>query len=175
MDMVLVNAMNREKTLKQYIDTVKKKYDYILLDCMPSLGMITVNALSASDSVIIPVQAHFLPAKGMTQLLQIIHKVKRHINPKLKVDGILITLVDNRTNLAASIKETIRENYGSKIRIYRTEIPMAIKVAETSGRGKSIFSHDRNNAAAKAYMEFTKEVLAGGAKERARVQTSFLR
>lgn len=172
MDMVLVNAMNREKTLKQYVAAVRKNYDYILIDCMPSLGMITVNALSAADRVIIPVQAQFLPAKGMTQLLQIVSKVKRHINPKLKIDGILVTLVDNRTNLAASIRKTLRENYGPKIRIYQSEIPVAAKAAESSGRGESIYSHDKNNAAAKAYMDFTKEVLADGEKEGTNVQPS---
>lgn len=175
MEMVLVNAMNREKTLKQYVSTVRKSYDYILLDCMPSLGMITVNALSAADSIIIPVQAQFLPAKGMTQLLQITSMVRRHINPKLKIDGILVTLVDNRTNLAAAIRKTLREHYGSKIRIYKTEIPTATKAAESSGRGQSIYSYDKNNQAAKAYMEFTKEVLADGEKERVGIQPSHIR
>lgn len=175
MEIALVDAKDREKTLKRYVGTVRKKYDYILIDCMPSLGMITVNALSAADSVIIPVQAQFLPAKGMTQLLQIVGMVRRSINPKLKIDGILVTLVDNRTNLAAAIRTTLRENYGTKIRIYRSEIPIAAKAAESSGRGESIYSHDKNNQAAKAYMEFTKEVLHGSEKERATLQPSYTR
>ncbi len=175
MDMILVNEKNREQTLKQYVEGMKGKYDYILLDCMPSLGMITVNALSAADSVIIPVQAHYLPAKGMTQLLQIVNKVKKTINPKLKIEGILVTLVDNRTNLSASIRKTLRENYGSRIRVFKTEIPMATKAAECSGRGESIFSYDKNNQAAKAYMEFTKEVIEGGEKKRAGLQPSHAR
>lgn len=175
MEIALVDAKDRETTLKRYIGTVRKDYDYILIDCMPSLGMITVNALSAADSVIIPVQAQFLPAKGMTQLLQIVGKVRRSINPKLKIDGILVTLVDNRTNLAAAIRKTLRENYGTKIRIYSSEIPIAAKAAESSGRGESIYSHDKNNQAAKAYMEFTKEVLHGSEKERANLQPSHAR
>ena len=98
----LVTAMNREAILRNYLNEVKRNYDYIIIDCSPSLGMMTLNALSAADSVIIPVQAHYLPAKCMTQLMRTITKVKKHINPKLSIDGILLTLVDNRTNLAKS-------------------------------------------------------------------------
>lgn len=100
LEMSLVNAMSREFTLRTYVNEAKKHYDVVLIDCMPSLGMITINALAAADSVIIPVQAHYLPAKGMTQLMKTIGKVKRQINPALKVDGVLLTLVDGRTNLA---------------------------------------------------------------------------
>ena len=93
--------------MKSYLNEVKDKYDYILIDCSPSLGMMTLNSLSAADSVIIPVQAHYLPAKCMTRLLRTVNKVKRYINPNLKIDGILLTIVDNRTNLA---KSTVRRN-----------------------------------------------------------------
>src|SRR5690554_8090769 len=110
MEVSLVNAMSRETILKQYLDTVKKDYDYILLDCMPSLGMLTINALAASDSVIIPVQADYLPAKGLEQLLQTIGKVRRQINPKLKIDGILLTMVDGRTNFAKDISTRSEEH-----------------------------------------------------------------
>ena len=93
MEFNLVNAMSRETALRNYLSEVKDKYDYILIDCMPSLGMVTINALSAADSVIIPVQAQYLPAKGMTQLVQTISRVKKRINPNLKTDGMLLTLV----------------------------------------------------------------------------------
>lgn len=122
MEMNLVNAMSRELTLRNYLKDVKRDYDYIVIDCMPSLGMITINALSAADSVIIPVQAQYLPAKGMTQLVQTIGKVKRNINPSLKIDGIVMTLVDSRTNLSKSIYETLRKQYGNFIKVYRAQI-----------------------------------------------------
>lgn len=126
MEFNLVNAMSRETTLKNYLSQVKNRYDYVIIDCMPSLGMVTLNALSAADSVIIPVQAQYLPAKGMTQLVQTISKVKKYINPDVKIDGMLLTLVDSRTNLAKSTVEALRANFGNQIRMYRTQIPIAI-------------------------------------------------
>lgn len=127
MEFNLVNAMSRETTLKNYLSQVKNRYDYVIIDCMPSLGMVTLNALSAADSVIIPVQAQYLPAKGMTQLVQTISKVKKYINPDIKIDGMLLTLVDSRTNLAKSTVEALRANFGNQIRMYRTQIPIAVK------------------------------------------------
>ena len=132
LEMSLVTAMSRESVMKNYLSQVKDRYDYVLIDCMPSLGMITLNALTAADSVIIPVQAQYLPAKGMTQLLSTIAKVKKHTNRNLTIDGILLTLVDGRTNLAKSTVEALRENFGCRIRIYRTTIPIAVKAAEVS-------------------------------------------
>lgn len=161
----LVTAMNREVILKTYLNDVKEKYDYILIDCSPSLGMMTPNSLSAADSVIIPVQAHYLPAKCMTQLLKTVSKVKRYINPNLKVDGILLTLVDNRTNLAKSTVEALRQNFGSHMKIYKSSIPIAIKAAEVSSKGKSIYAYEPNSTVSKAYTEFTKEVLADDKKK----------
>jgi len=166
MEMNLVTAMSREYTLRNCLSEVKKDYDYILLDCMPSLGMITINALAASDSVIIPVQAHYLPAKGMTQLMKTVSKVKRQINPHLKVDGILLTLVDARTNLARTTAETLRQGYGGVLKIYKTEIPIAVKAAEASATGKSLYAYDKNGTATAAYAEFSKEVLRDGEKQR---------
>ena len=138
LEVTLVNAMSREVTLRTYVNEAKKNYDVVLIDCMPSLGMITINALAAADSVIIPVQAHYLPAKGMTQLIKNITRVKRRINPALKVDGVLLTLVDGRTNLARQTADFLRQSYGSVLKIYRSEIPVAIKAAEISSAGKSI-------------------------------------
>lgn len=128
-EMSLVTAMNRERIMKSYLDQVKDKYDYILIDCMPSLGMITLNALTAADSVIIPVQAQYLPAKGMTQLLATIAKVKKHTNPNLHIDGVLLTLVDGRTNLAKSTVETLRNHFGSYIKFYLLSVSVAAMTA----------------------------------------------
>ena len=175
LEMSLVNAMSREFTLRTYVNEVKRHYDVVLIDCMPSLGMITVNALAAADSVIIPVQAHYLPAKGMTQLMKTINKVKRQINPALKVDGVLLTLVDGRTNLARQTADTLRQSYGSVLKIYRSEIPVAIKAAEISAAGKSIYAYDKGSKVAQAYADFSKEVLADGEKQRAKLQSSLSR
>jgi len=159
MEVSLVNAMSRETVLKQYIDTLRKQYDYVLLDCMPSLGMLTVNALAAADSVIIPVQAQYLPVKGLEQLLQTIHKVRKQINPKLKIDGVLLTMVDNRTNFAKDIGSLLRETYGGSMKVFSAEIPHSVRAAETSAEGKSIFAHDPKGKVAESYKELTKEVL----------------
>ena len=159
METSLVNAMSREKVLKQYLDTIKKEYDYILLDCMPSLGMLTVNTLAAADGVIIPVQAQYLSAKGMEQLLQTVGKVRRQINPKLKIAGVLLTMVDQRTNYAREVSDLLRRTYGGKIRIFSTDIPHSVRAAETSAEGKSIYLHDPKGKVAQAYARLTKEVI----------------
>ena len=132
---------------------------------MPSLGMVTLNALAAADSVIIPVQAQYLPAKGMTQLMQTIGKVRQYINPSLRIDGILLNIVDNRTNLAKSTADALRKNFGSVIKIYRSSIPMAVKAAEVASKGVSIYKYDPSSPVAKAYAEFAKEVSADGRKK----------
>lgn len=172
MEMTLVNAMSREFTLKAYFDHIKHEYDYILIDCMPSLGMITINALAAADSVIVPVQAQYLPAKGMTQLMKTIGKVKKQLNPALKVDGILLTLDDMRTNLARATADTLRQQYGNVLKIYKTQIPVAVKAAEISAAGQSIFAYDKGSKVARAYEEFTKEVLSDGERAKAKSAVS---
>ena len=152
LEVSLVNAMSRETILKQYLDTVKQNYDFILLDCMPSLGMLTVNALAAADNVLIPVQAAYLPAKGLEQLLQTINKVRRQINPKLRIEGILLTMVDSRTNYSKDISNLIRENYGGKLKVYKTDIPRSVRAEEISAEGTSIFKHDPKGKVADAYI-----------------------
>lgn len=139
MEVSLVNAMSRETILRQYLDTLKGQYSHILIDCQPSLGMLTVNALAAANRVIIPVQAEYLPAKGLEQLLQTINKVRRQINPKLQIDGILLTMVDSRTNFAKEISALLRETYGSKIKVFTSEIPHSVRAKEISAEGKSIY------------------------------------
>lgn len=168
MEVSLVNVMSRESVLKQYLDRVKKEYDFILLDCMPSLGMLTVNALASADNVIIPVQAQYLPAKGLEQLLQTVNKVKRQINPRLRIEGILLTMVDSRTNYAKDISALIRENYGGKLKVYQTDIPRSVRAEEISAEGKSIFRHDPKGKVAEAYRVLTKEVLQNAEKRRKR-------
>ena len=168
MEVSLVNVMSRESVLKQYLDSVKKEYDFILLDCMPSLGMLTINALAAADNVIIPVQAQYLPAKGLEQLLQTVNKVKRQINSKLRIEGILLTMVDGRTNYAKDISALIRENYGGKLKVYQTDIPRSVRAEEISAEGKSIFRHDPKGKVAEAYRVLTKEVLQNAEKRRKR-------
>lgn len=158
METGLFNIMSREYVLRNYIDSVRKNYDYILIDCMPSLGMMTINALVAADSVIIPSQPSFLSTKGLNLLLHSISKVKRSINPSLKIDGILFTMVDSRTNNAKDIIETLRDTVGQNIRIFDTEIPHSVRAAECSFTGESIFAHDKTGKVAAAYENLTKEV-----------------
>lgn len=158
METGLFNVMSREYVLRNYVDSVRKNYDYILIDCMPSLGMMTINALVAADSVIIPSQPSFLSTKGLNLLLHSISKVKRSINPSLKIDGILFTMVDSRTNNAKDIIETLRDTVGQNIRIFDTEIPHSVRAAECSLTGESIFAHDKTGKVAAAYENLTKEV-----------------
>lgn len=174
MEVSLVNAMSREKVLKSYLDGVKQDYDYVLIDCMPSLGMLTVNALAAADSVIIPVQAQYLSAKGLEQLLQTVNKVRRQINPKLTIGGILLTMVDNRTNYAREISGLLRDTYGSKIKVFATDIPHSVRAAEISAKGKSIYAYDPKGKVAEAYRELTKEVMSLE-KQRQKAQSDRIR
>ena len=166
LEVALVNTMNRERMLKQFLEPIKGSYDYILLDCMPSLGMLTVNALAAADAALIPVQANYLSAKGLEQLLQTINKVKRQINPKLRIEGILRTMVDGRTNYAKDISSLIRETYGAKIKVFDAVIPRSTRAAEISAEGKSIFAYDPKGKVAAAYEDVTKEVLKNAEKRR---------
>ena len=162
--MALVNSMNREKMLKQVLESAKREYDYILLDCMPSLGMLTINALAAADTTLIPVQAQYLSAKGLEQLLRTVGKVRRQINPKLKIEGILLTMTDSRTNYGKQIDTLIRQAYGSKIKVFDQTIPRSVRAAETSAAGKSIFQHDPKGKVAEAYQSLAREVLADAEK-----------
>lgn len=159
-EVTLVNAISRETMLRKYLETVSKDYDYILIDCMPSLGMLTINALAAAKDVLIPVQPQYLPAKGLEQLLQTINRVHRHINPKLSINGILLTMVNRRTNDTKEIIELIRQTYGGKIRVFNTDVPQSVRAAETSAEGQSIYVHDPKGKVAAAYEALTKEVIA---------------
>ena len=155
----LVNAMSREYVLKQILYGIKDQYDAIIIDCMPSLGMITINALAASDEVLIPVEASYLPIKGLQQLLKTIGKVRKQINPKLQVGGILFTMVDAHTNDARNNMELLRNVYGSQIHIFDNYIPFSVRMKEAVREGQSIFSYDPKGKATEAYRRVTEEVL----------------
>lgn len=155
----LVNVMSRETIMRQYLNGLKSQYEYILIDCMPSLGMITINALVAADSVLIPVEAAYLPVKGLQQLIKTIGRVHRKLNPALSIMGILLTKVDRRTNFARDISAQIREVYGDKIHIFENCIPMSVRAAETTAEGKSIYLHDPKGIVANGYWCLTGEVL----------------
>jgi len=162
LEVSLVNVMSRERVLSEYINLVKESYDWIIIDCMPSLGMITINALACADSILIPVQAAYLPIKGLQQLIKTIGKVKRQINSKLEIEGILITMVDQRTNYAREIIEMLKETYGSRVKFFKKSIPLSVRAAECSAEGISIYRHDAKGKVAMAYQSLTEEVLANG-------------
>ena len=159
MDVVLAGVMSRETILRSYINEIKDDYDYILVDCPPTLGMLTINAMTAADSLIIPCQSQYLSAKGLEQLLKSVNRVKRQLNPNLKIDGILLTMVDNRTNFSKEMGELLRNTYGPSLHVFHTEIPFSVRASEMSAEGKSIYRHDPNAKVASAYRELTREVL----------------
>ncbi len=161
----LVNVMSRETVLRQYIDSIKGNYDYVLLDCRPSLDMLVINALSASDYVLIPVQADYLAAEDMTELIGTVQQVKRQINPKLQVGGIFLTMV-NDTNFRKDIVTAVKENFGKHLHVMDTVIPLTVRLAEVSTADKSIFLHDPKGRAAESYRNLVKEVLEIGEKQR---------
>ena len=168
MEVSLVNAMSREFTLRNCLSDIKDKYDYVLIDCMPSLGMITINALACADKVIIPVQSEFLAAKGMSHLMNTVLKVRKQINPNLEVGGILLTMVDGRTNLSRDIANELRSTYGTVFKLYDNQIPRGVKAAESSRMGESVLSYDSSSKVAQSYIDFAKEVLDYERKEKAR-------
>lgn len=160
LEVTLVNTMSRETILREYLNSIRDQYDAILLDCCPSLGMLTINALAAADEVLVPCQAHFLSIKGMEQLIRTISNVKRKINPGLEIAGVLITMADMRTNYSRDIIDLLRSTYGSKLRIFDSIIPLSIRAAETSAEGRSIYLHDPAGKVSAAYAALTREVLA---------------
>ena len=171
----LINAISRESVLKTCISEVRKNYDYVLVDCMPSLGMLTINALAAADSVVIPTQPHYLSAKGLELLLRSVSKVRRQINPPLRIDGILMTMVMPRTNISKEITATVRSAYGQKIKVFDTQIPHSIRVVEATAEGKSIFAYDKGGKVAAAYEQFGKEVAELGERQKNRNRADRIR
>lgn len=160
LEITLGNVMSREMILRDYVEMMREYYDYIIIDCMPSLGMLTINAIVAADSVLIPVQAAYLPVKGLQQLIRTIGMVKKRLNRKLKIEGILLTMVDSRTNYAKDIIEKVRNVYGSTLKIFDNVIPLSVKAAEATAEGISIFKHCPKGKVAQAYQGLTMEVLS---------------
>lgn len=165
-EITLVNAMDREYVLQEFLNTVKGDYQHILIDCRPSLGLTVINALTAADSVIIPVQAHTLAADDMDGLFKTVGRIRQRPNPNLKIDGIVMTMVDGRTNLARQTIRDVRSRYGQLVRVFNAEIPFAVRAAEVPAKGQSIFEYDPNGKVAKAYEQLTKEVLNIGSREK---------
>ena len=157
-ELSLVNTMSRELVLRNVLNRLRNNYDYILIDCMPSLGLMNINALAAADNVIIPLQPQFLSTKGLNLLLRSIARVRKQINPRLRIDGILFTMVDSRANNARDIISSLRSTVGDNIRVFKTEIPRSVRAAEAAENGKSIFKHDRRGKVAEAYTALSKEV-----------------
>jgi len=158
-ELTLAPLIGRETILRQYIDKVKPLYDYVLLDTAPTLDLLAINALAAADSVIVPVAPKFLDAKGLELLLRSIAQIRRSINPQLSIDGILLTMVDKRTNFTKEIISMIEVAYGERIRIFKSHVPYSVRAAEANATGKSIFTHDPNGKVAVAYASLTEEVL----------------
>jgi len=166
MEATLIDTKNRDSILKTCISKVKQSYDYVLIDCMPSLGMLTINALAAADSVVIPNQPHYFSIKGLEQLLRSVSMVKRQINPKLRIDGILMTMVMPRTRITQTVISTVKNAYGRNIKVFDTQIPFSIRAVEATAEGKSIFAYDKSGKVAAAYEQFAKEVAEIGEKQR---------
>ena len=156
---LLVNAFSRETLLRQYLLTIQADYDYILIDCAPSLGVLTINALAAATSVLIPVQAHYLSAKGLELLIGTVARVKRQINRQLTFKGILVTMFDQRLNLSRAILSELESVYGDHIHIFETKIPQSIRAAENTVEGKSLHLYDPTCKVSLAYEAFSKEMM----------------
>ena len=171
----LIDAKNRDSVLKTCISEVKKNYDYVLIDCMPALGMLTINALAAADSVVIPNQPQYFSIKGLEQLLRSVSRVKRQINPNLRIDGILMTMVMPRTRITQTVISTVKNAYGRNIRIFDTQIPFSIRAVEATAEGKSIFAYDKSGKVAAAYEQLGKEVADIGEKQRNKNRADRLR
>jgi len=160
-ELTVAPLVGRENLLRKYLKQMKPHYDYCLVDTSPTLDILTINALAAADSVIIPVTPKFLDAKGLELLLRSIADIQEDINPNLDICGILMTMVDNRTNLSKEIIGTIEKAYGKSIRIFKDHIPNSIRAAESSAKGISIFKHDPSGKVALAYESLVQEMLGG--------------
>lgn len=173
-EVTLINSWNRETVLRRYLAEVRQDYQYVLLDCPPSLGLLVINALTAADSVIIPVQAHYLAPEDMENLIKTVGRIKRQLNPALRIDGIVMTMLDTRTNLSTEAAQAVRDDYGNLLRVFETGIPFAVKAAKAPKEGVSIFTYDPGGKVAAAYEKLTKEVLDIG-RQRKKAQSRDVR
>lgn len=153
----LVQVNNREKVLKNAIDTIKDDFDFIMIDCPPSLGLLTINSLSASNTVLIPIQCEFYALEGLSQLMNTVKLVKKHLNPELEIEGVVMTMKDNRSNLVQQVSEQIRQYFGKKV--FETAIPRNVRLAEAPSHGVPVYLYDKKCAGANAYKEMADEFL----------------
>ena len=166
LEISLINEYGREVMLKQYIEAVRLNYDYILIDCAPSLSVLTVNALVASDSVLIPTQPQYFSTAGLQMFYETIYKIRKKMNPSLSIEGVLVTMMNNRPNFTRDLVAQLRETYGSVFKVFDAEIPTSIRMTESSARGKSIFAFDAKGKVAAAYEKLTQEVIENGRQEK---------
>lgn len=166
METTLVNTFCRESVLKDVIDYISTRYDYVLIDLNPSLGQLTINGLVAADSIIVPVQAEYLPTTGLALLMRTVNNVKRLLNRNLKIEGVLITMTDDRTKLSKKVEKAIHDNYGDKINVFKESIPRTVKTSESTGVGQSVIKYDPDGKSSIAYQQLCKEVLSRGEKKR---------
>lgn len=156
----LVPAISREIRLKKAIDSIRDDYDYVIIDCPPSLGLLTLNALTAADSVLIPVQCEYYALEGLSQLLNTIRIVQKHLNEDLKIEGVLLTMLDARTNLGIQVIEEVKKYFQNKV--FNTIIPRNVRLSEAPSHGKPILLYDAKSKGAEVYLELAKEVVAHG-------------
>ncbi|AZN38864.1 ParA family protein [Paenibacillus albus] len=153
----LVQTISREQRLKKSLALVKKQYDYILIDCPPSLGILTINSLTASDSLIIPIQCEYYALEGLSQLLNTVRLVQKHLNTTLQIEGVLLTMFDARTNLGIQVIEEVKKYFQQKV--YQTIIPRNVRLSEAPSHGQSIITYDPRSKGAEVYLELAKEVI----------------
>ncbi|WP_365690035.1 MULTISPECIES: ParA family protein [Selenomonas] len=156
----LVAAISRETRLKKALDSIKENYDYIIIDCPPSLGLLTLNSLAAADSVLMPIQCEFYALEGVSQLMNTIELVRSNLNPNLEVEGVLMTMFDSRTKLSEQVVDEVRTNFGDTV--YKTMIPRTVRLSEAPSYGEPILYYDRRSKGAEVYMKLAKEVIARG-------------
>lgn len=156
----LVSTISREVRMKHAIQKIKEDYDYVIIDCPPSLGLLTINALTASDSILIPVQCEYYALEGLSQLLSTIRLVQKHLNEDLMIDGVLLTMFDARTNLGIQVIEEVKKYFQDKV--YKTVIPRNVRLSEAPSHGEPIIVYDSKSRGAEMYVELAKEVVHNG-------------
>jgi chromosome partitioning protein len=156
----LVPKLSREGKLKKALELARKEYEFVVIDCPPSLGLLTVNALTAADSILVPIQCEFYALEGLTQLMNTVHLVQNHLNPALKVEGVVLTMFDSRTNLSTQVADEVKKFFREKV--YRTVIPRNVRLSEAPSHGQPIAVYDPRSKGAEVYMELAKEVARNG-------------
>lgn len=158
----LVSQMTRENRLKNAIATIKDQYDYIIIDCPPSLGLLTLNSLTAADTILVPIQCEYYALEGLKQLMKTVSLVQKHLNPSLKVEGVVMTMYDSRTNLSFQVVESVREHFSD--RVYRTIIPRNVRLSEAPSHGVPIILYDKDSKGALSYLDLAEEVIQCGGR-----------